>query len=64
MTSAGGDRGPSAPLPTFADPEAAWCVSAPPPRDRGTVRLLVRRIGAGMHETPDEVLVTPESSRA
>jgi MOSC domain-containing protein YiiM len=60
MTSTAGDGGPSAPLPSFADLEAAWRVSPPPPRDRGIVRLLVRRVGGGMHETPDEVLVTPE----
>lgn len=54
------DGGASAPRATFADLEAAWCLSPPPPRDRGSVRLLVCRVGAGMHETPHEVVVTPE----
>ena len=53
----GGD--PSASLPTFTALESAWR-AARAPRERGTVRLLVRRVSAGMHETPPEVLVTPE----
>jgi MOSC domain-containing protein YiiM len=45
---------------TFEELEAAWSAGPPPPRARGTVRLVVRRIGGGAHESLAEALLTPE----
>ncbi|HEV8325552.1 MAG TPA: MOSC domain-containing protein [Myxococcota bacterium] len=40
--------------------EAAWQAGRPPPRARGSVRLICLRKGDGVHETVDEAHLTPE----
>jgi MOSC domain-containing protein YiiM len=40
--------------------ERLWRASPPPPRDRGTVRLICLRLGGGVHACPVRVRLTPE----
>ena len=40
--------------------ERLWRASPPPPRDRGTVRLICLRLGGGVHACPARVRLTPE----
>ena len=45
---------------TFDELEALWSAAAPPPRERGTVRLLCVRRAPSEHVTPEAVEVTVE----
>lgn len=38
---------------TFDELETMWADVPAPPRERGTLRLVCRRVEAGVHETPD-----------
>jgi MOSC domain-containing protein YiiM len=39
---------------TFEELESLWATVPAPPRERGTLRLVCRRVEPGVHETPDE----------
>src|SRR5262245_18350112 len=39
---------------TFEELESMWATVPAPPRDRGTLRLVCRRVEPGRHETPGE----------
>jgi MOSC domain-containing protein YiiM len=43
---------------TFEELEALWAAAPPPPRERGSVRLLCVRRAPSEHETPESVEVT------
>ena len=43
---------------TFDELEALWSAAPPPPRERGSVRLLCVRRAPSEHETPESVEVT------
>lgn len=45
---------------TFEELERLWRASPPPPRGRGTVRLICARLGRGKHATPARVRLTVE----
>ena len=45
---------------TFDELEALWSAAPPPPRERGTVRLLCVRRAPSEHDTPDAVEVSVE----
>jgi hypothetical protein len=47
-------------LRTFEELEERWQAAQPPPRDRGTVRLIVARTGPGVHATPERAEVSVE----
>lgn len=46
---------------TFEELEDLWSAAPPPPRERGSVRLLCVRREPGVHETPQQVQVSVES---
>lgn len=46
---------------TFDELEALWANVSPQPRDRGTLRLVCRRVEPGVHETPDEAELSIET---
>lgn len=39
---------------TFDELESLWAAAPPPPRDRGTVRLICLRVAPGVHRTPGQ----------
>jgi MOSC domain-containing protein YiiM len=45
---------------TFEQLESLWKASPPPPRGKGSVRLIVLRKGNGIHETPPQARLSPE----
>lgn len=45
---------------TFEELESLWQGSPPPPRDGGTLRLIVLRREAGVHETPSHATLSCE----
>ncbi len=45
---------------TFEELDRLWREGAPPPRDRGTIRLICVRLGDGAHDCPARVRLTPE----
>jgi MOSC domain-containing protein YiiM len=42
------------PMRTFDELESMWTAATPPPRDRGSVRLICLRVAPSVHETPEE----------
>jgi MOSC domain len=44
---------------TFDELEALWAETPPPPRDAGTVQALCVRREHGIHDSPDEITLTP-----
>jgi MOSC domain-containing protein YiiM len=46
------------PMRSFDELERLWAESPPPPRDRGTVRLICVRSASGVHECPERVRVS------
>jgi MOSC domain-containing protein YiiM len=46
---------------TFDELESLWATVPAPPRDRGTVRLVCRRVEPGVHETPDAAELSVEA---
>lgn len=45
---------------TFDELEELWSAVPPPPRDRGSVKLLCVRVAPGNHKTPQEVNLSVE----
>ena len=45
---------------TFDELETMWADVPAPPRERGTLRLVCRRVEPGVHETPDEAELSVE----
>ncbi len=46
---------------TFEELESLWATVPAPPRDRGTLRLVCRRVAPGVHETPAEAQLSVEA---
>jgi MOSC domain-containing protein YiiM len=46
---------------TFDELESLWATVPAPPRDRGTVRLVCRRVEPGVHETPNAAELSVEA---
>ncbi|HEY8179595.1 MAG TPA: MOSC domain-containing protein [Candidatus Limnocylindria bacterium] len=46
---------------TFEELESLWATVPSPPRERGTLRLVCRRVEPGVHETPDEAELSVEA---
>jgi MOSC domain-containing protein YiiM len=46
---------------TFDELESLWATVPAPPRERGTLRLVCRRVEPGVHETPDEAQLSVEA---
>ncbi len=46
---------------TFEELESLWATVPAPPRDRGTLRLVCRRVEPGVHETPAEAQLSVEA---
>jgi MOSC domain-containing protein YiiM len=46
---------------TFDELEALWSAAPPPPRERGSVRLLTIRRAPSEHETPESVEITVDA---
>ena len=51
----------SAPMRTFEELETLWAEVPAPPRGRGTLRLVCRRVEPGVHETPEEAELSVEA---
>jgi hypothetical protein len=45
---------------TFDELESLWNAATPAPRGRGAVRLIVVRLGDGIHQTPSTAEISPE----
>ena len=46
---------------TFDELETLWATVPAPPRERGTLRLVCRRVEPGVHETPAEAELSVEA---
>ncbi|HKO33321.1 MAG TPA: MOSC domain-containing protein [Candidatus Limnocylindria bacterium] len=46
---------------TFDELESLWAAVPAPPRERGTLRLVCRRVEPGVHETPEEADLSVEA---
>jgi MOSC domain-containing protein YiiM len=46
---------------TFEELESLWATVPAPPRERGTLRLVCRRVEPGVHETPAEAELSVEA---
>jgi MOSC domain-containing protein YiiM len=46
---------------TFEELETLWAAAPAPPRERGTLRLVCRRVEPGVHETPPEAELRVEA---
>ena len=46
---------------TFEELESLWAAVPAPPRERGALRLVCRRVMPGVHETPDEAHLSVEA---
>jgi MOSC domain-containing protein YiiM len=45
----------------FEELESLWAAVPAPPRDQGTLRLVCRRVAAGVHETPETAELSVEA---
>ena len=48
------------PMRTFDQLESLWAAATPPPRDRGSVRLICLRVEPGVHQTPAQAELSVE----